>query len=62
LIIVDAICVLLNKDENPRSNYLLILKFNKKDHRLQKAMVLHFLSDSREISFRLDDCPSQKDG
>jgi len=25
-------------------------------------MVLRFLSDSREISFRLDDCPSRKIG
>jgi hypothetical protein len=28
----------------------------------RKAMVLHFLSDSREISFRLDDCPPEKVG
>ena len=35
---------------------------NKKDHRRKKAMVLRFPSDSREISFRPDDCPSQAIG
>jgi hypothetical protein len=33
---------------------------NKKDHHQYMAMVLRFLSDSREISFRLDDCPPEK--
>jgi hypothetical protein len=33
------------------------LKKNKKDHRKNNAMVLHFPSGSREISFRLDGCP-----
>ncbi|HSG42103.1 MAG TPA: hypothetical protein VLA72_03005 [Anaerolineales bacterium] len=35
---------------------------NKKDQRHVKAMVLRFLSDSREISFRLDDCLTRKAG
>ncbi|MBI5295524.1 MAG: hypothetical protein HY869_08605 [Chloroflexi bacterium] len=35
---------------------------NKKDHHQYMAMVLRFLSDSREISFRLDDCPPEKIG
>jgi len=33
---------------------------NKKDQRLKKAMVLLLISDSREISFRPDDCLSHK--
>lgn len=34
----------------------------KKTNAKVKAMVLRFLSDSREISFRLDDCPTRNSG
>jgi hypothetical protein len=39
-----------------------LLSNNKKDQRQIRAMVLLFIPNSREISFRLDDCRSQKAG
>jgi len=58
-IIFDAIYVLWNKDWNPHSNYVLKLNITKKTIAF-KAMVLRFISNSREISFRHDDCSSHK--
>jgi hypothetical protein len=43
------------------TSFLAPLHHKKKAIAL-KAMVLLFSLDSREISFRLDDCPSQKIG